>query len=593
LWQNDTFRAVLLLLIISLLLESFVFNFRFFTSLVSHGTTATLQNGTLGSGIKRNPDGTYTVSSGEKTIEFQNINLKIHDIFIDIRNIDPNPAKQATDVTLYVNDRSSALYYSLPARDIIRGIENTKYLQLYTAGVTKDLKIQINAGAEESFNIGRISLNNIRPFTFSIGRFAAVFGILLLIYIARPKSKFYRVLYRHDSWKQRTAAVVLCGVICFGFFTELELNQDAKTPAAHHLQYIELTDAILDTGHVYLPDLPPAVLRDMQNPYDTALRNQVTQEAGVGYRWDTAYFGGRYYVYFGITPVVLFYLPYKLLTGADFQNNWAVFIFCCISAIAMFGVLSQVIRRWFPKTPFLIYLLLSVIGIAACGALRLIALPYLYEIPCSGALALGLSGIYFWLASIRTGPADPGITQISVWRILLGSVCVALVGGCRPQVLICALLAFPIFWDALAKKRLLFSRQGLWATVALCAPFAVIGAGLMYYNFIRFGSVFDFGSAYNLTVDDMTSRGFVPARIPVGFWMYFFQPAAVSSQFPYFGTTGYSTEFLINNYREPTAAASSTTSCFSPMCWRSNTGSRSKKKNCSPLYSSASFPPSY
>lgn len=60
-----------------------------------------------------------------------------------------------------------------------------------------------------------------------------------------------------------------------------------------------------------------------ENPYDTI----ALQAAGIGYRADYAYHNGKYYVYFGIVPVLLLYLPYYLLTGGALQNYVAVFVF--------------------------------------------------------------------------------------------------------------------------------------------------------------------------------------------------------------------------------------------------------------------------
>ena len=34
---------------------------------------------------------------------------------------------------------------------------------------------------------------------------------------------------------------------------------------------------------------------------------------GVVYRWDTAFYQGKYYCYFGIVPVLLFYLPFNVV----------------------------------------------------------------------------------------------------------------------------------------------------------------------------------------------------------------------------------------------------------------------------------------
>ena len=74
----------------------------------------------------------------------------------------------------------------------------------------------------------------------------------------------------------------------------------------------------------------------------------------------------------------------------------------------------------------------------------------------------------------------------------------------------------------------------------------------MYYNYIRFGSVFDFGASYNLTTNDMTNRGFVLARIPMSIWMYFFQPAHIVTVFPFFYAVSFHSGFLIRTIREAT-----------------------------------------
>ena len=55
----------------------------------------------------------------------------------------------------------------------------------------------------------------------------------------------------------------------------------------------------------------------------------------------------------------------------------------------------------------------------------------------------------------------------------------------------------------------------------------------MWYNYARFESPFDFGANYNLTSNDMTHRGFVPGRIGLGIFTYFFQPVKFDAVFPF------------------------------------------------------------
>jgi hypothetical protein len=64
-------------------------------------------------------------------------------------------------------------------------------------------------------------------------------------------------------------------------------------------------------GHVYLDDVPDPKLATLSNPYDYWER----KSAGVSYLWDTAYYDGHYYCYFGPAPVLLVMFPVYWLTG--------------------------------------------------------------------------------------------------------------------------------------------------------------------------------------------------------------------------------------------------------------------------------------
>ena len=58
----------------------------------------------------------------------------------------------------------------------------------------------------------------------------------------------------------------------------------------------------------------------------------------------------------------------------------------------------------------------------------------------------------------------------------------------------------------------------------------------MWYNYARFGSLFDFGANYNLTTNDMTKRGFNASRIGPALFACLFAPSPISATFPYVGS---------------------------------------------------------
>lgn len=128
----------------------------------------------------------------------------------------------------------------------------------------------------------------------------------------------------------------------------------------------------------------------------------------------------------------------------------------------------------------------------------------------------------------------------------------ALVAGCRPQLVLGSLLIFPIYWEAVFKKRQLFSADSRGKTTLAVLSYVLAAIGLMLYNWRRFDSPFDFGANYNLTTNDMTKRGFELGRIPVALFRYLFQCPNIGAEFPYLETTSNGTTYLGQTISEGT-----------------------------------------
>ena len=71
--------------------------------------------------------------------------------------------------------------------------------------------------------------------------------------------------------------------------------------------YEQQFDAFLK--HRLSIDIEPAKeLLALSNPYDRASRT------GIRFLWDRALYDGKYYSYFGITPIITVYYPYYFIT---------------------------------------------------------------------------------------------------------------------------------------------------------------------------------------------------------------------------------------------------------------------------------------
>ncbi|MEF9876274.1 MAG: cytochrome C oxidase Cbb3, partial [Gordonibacter sp.] len=86
----------------------------------------------------------------------------------------------------------------------------------------------------------------------------------------------------------------------------------------------------------------------------------------------------------------------------------------------------------------------------------------------------------------------------------------------------------------------------------LVAPYAVVATGLMGYNYARFGALTDFGANYNLTVNDMTKRGWNIGRLAPALFSYFLQPPSVSGVFPYIQPAPFDTTYMGQTIKEVT-----------------------------------------
>ena len=95
-------------------------------------------------------------------------------------------------------------------------------------------------------------------------------------------------------------------------------------------------------------------------------------------------------------------------------------------------------------------------------------------VPIIAAIMFALFGLAFWISAERTN--EEGGSELIPWRLAVGSACMALTVGCRPQVFIAAFAAFPLFWSAVFKKRDLFVEIGRKANG--CAVSAIFGCSV-------------------------------------------------------------------------------------------------------------------
>ena len=555
--------------LLAFFLELSLFNYKYY---LTCGNEEYMPECETGSGLFPIGDGRYLVmEEGDLTITLPGIDRKIDTLRLDIgytteKTIpEKSPEREQAivrsyeDKKLYVDieaqDEANELGFSIGKRDIVHEVQQTTYMRVHLSGKSEWVRYTLSARAGEIVTLYAATVNPRIPFHFSPVRVLALGAFLSLLYLLRPRSRIYGYLCRESAVQEVLMwCCILAEIVLFSRL--VLLNPYYMYPRwSHHNQYYSLAEAFHE-GQLYLKEEPPEFLKKMENPYDTDLRSFLASEAGEIARWDHAYYNGHYYVYFGVVPELLFYYPYYELAGSvdeegEFHGgilSHVTIIFLCaaVEVAAVYLLLREMIRLWYRKIPFVLYLVMAAAFSMGCGVLTILLKADFYSVPILCGLMFSLLGLWFWLSAKRCG--------LSAWRLCAGSLCMALVAGCRPQMLVMSFLAIALFWEDVRERRLLIGKSVRSAVNTGCfvLPYLAVAAGLMWYNYARFGSPFDFGANYNLTTNDMTARGFQMGRIGLGLFICLFQPVNLEGVFPFIIRNNFATTYLGRTIQETT-----------------------------------------
>ncbi len=271
-------------------------------------------------------------------------------------------------------------------------------------------------------------------------------------------------------------------------------------------------------GSTALPIIPRRELLALSNPYDPELNAQYRVH-------DASLYKGRYYLYFGVTPAVSLFLPYRVLTGRDLTDRVAVPFYCIlgfVSSCALFFILGRH-NRW--VLPFW----LQCASVLALGSTSLVApilrRPGYYEVPIAAGYFFVMAGFLVLAWAVFAERATIG------WLFLDGLLFGASV-GCRPHlVLICAIVLIALAIRYRGSPKLI---------VAMTGGLAVCGIALGWYNHARFDNPLEFGRTYQLTAfsshPSSTYRGleFSLHSVYRSAAEFLLLPPRVDSQMPFF-----------------------------------------------------------
>ncbi|HVM60484.1 MAG TPA: tetratricopeptide repeat protein [Verrucomicrobiae bacterium] len=267
-------------------------------------------------------------------------------------------------------------------------------------------------------------------------------------------------------------------------------------------------------------EVPPGLMQ-LSDPYDPSTHDSYPEV------WDMSYYKGKLYLYFGVTPALVLFWPYWALTGHYLPQSEAGATFCLVGFLVSVGLLHALWRRFFAE----VSVLAVAAGALALGLVTLVPVVLLtrcavWEVPISCGYALTmLSLAAIWHALNRSSRR--------AWWLAGASLAYGLALGARPSLLFgAAILLVPVgqTWR---------ERRTVWPDLlAAAVPVTLIGVGLMLYNYLRFGSPFEFGLGYQLAGDRQLNPQVLSARsLWFNFRIYFLEPARWGGRFPFLDET--------------------------------------------------------
>ena len=364
-------------------------------------------------------------------------------------------------------------------------------------------------------------------------------GVACFAFAARPSSKMHlSTIADWDLTKRLLSILVALVTIACCILPMDQLPLWNGEQPGHRNQYELMADALLD-GRIDFAYGDEDTLAGLENPYDPDER----KEAGVYYHWDHAYYNGKYYMYFGIVPVFLAFLPYKLFTGRSLTTYQGTQIFTALTIAGIFVLFHLLTKVFFKKMSFGLYLCLCV-AFSVMSVWYSTAEPALYCTAITAALALEVWSLYFFIRGVWYETKENQQLLYAGVGAFLG----ALVFGCRPPIALANLLVIPMLITFLGQRKFSLKLLGKLALAAL--PYVVIGTALMMYNYVRFEDPFEFGQAYQLTVADqsqyqLTLDKQTLLRLFNNTTSHLFGRSNISETFPYLNTASVFANFPI------------------------------------------------
>ena len=282
-------------------------------------------------------------------------------------------------------------------------------------------------------------------------------------------------------------AILLCVFTMFVYWMSYmgihNLEYPLNKVVSSYDPYVQQFDAFIK-GQLHFDWEPDEKLMALENPYNP------TERKGVSFLWDRAYYDGKYYSYFGVTPIVTVIYPFYFFSGIIPAPLLMQFVYIGIFAVIFPKLLMMLLDRYGEKVSSVFKVLITYTAyLSSFNLLYGRGKNPFYYIACTSAIAF-----LTWFAYLFF----KGILEESHKRrciyFLFAGLMFAL--SFHSRVNTAFMGAFFIVPVVIFK---LFLGKRTWKIklreIGCLSIFVAIGFILAFaYNYARFDNIFEFGS---------------------------------------------------------------------------------------------------
>jgi hypothetical protein len=323
---------------------------------------------------------------------------------------------------------------------------------------------------------------------------------------------------------RRPVVLSLCVVAVLGVYIRSATSYDkslTSPPSTDSFQTL-LADAFLHGQFDLRVDVPRGMAA-LPDPYDPVANSSYRLDG----LHDLAYYDGKLYTYNGPTPVLLLDIPYRLFFRAELSSTLACLVFIAGGFLASVRAFQRTASHFLGPITLPIEAT-AVVALGLAGPMAwIIHIGRGYEVSIAAGYFMVAVGLLFMSRGLFSATKHPVIDLALMGTFFAGSV------GARPSLLWAVFfLAFAFAFVRWGQpERPIVQRT---AALAIVVPPVLIGTGLAWYNWARFGSVGEFGTSYMLLGENVRlALADQLVFLRRGTFQYVFSPPRLETDFPW------------------------------------------------------------